>query len=66
MHVIEMTTPQVEQLQADAILPGYDKYVDMCAKLLHGDELAAKVVLASMVSEVYLRLVFDFKKEIKI
>jgi len=55
VHVVEMNTPQVDHVQTDAILPGYDKYVDMFAKLLHGDELAAKVVLASMVSEVYLR-----------
>ena len=50
-----MKKPLVEQLQADAIMPGYDKYTSMCSKILSGDELAAKLLLSSMVSEVYLR-----------
>ena len=50
-----MERPEVNQLQNDAILPGHDKFQDILSKILFGDELGAKLILSSMVSEVYLR-----------
>ena len=50
-----MERPEVNHIQNDAILPGHDKFQDIFSKILFGDELSAKLLLSSMVSEVYLR-----------
>ena len=55
VHVIKMERPEVNHIQNDAILPGHDKFQDIFSKILFGDELSAKLLLSSMVSEVYLR-----------